>query len=42
MSPHICLTSDGFRIICVCSTGRDHTEDEMDSPDWEPEDTDDE
>lgn len=27
---HYCSTSDGMRIGCVCSTGRDHTEDEMD------------
>lgn len=42
MNPHYCLTSDGFRIVCLCSTGRNHVEDEMDRGlDWEPEDGDD-
>lgn len=27
---HKCFTEDGMAITCVCSTGRDHTEDEMD------------
>lgn len=27
---HYCSTSDGMRIACLCSTGRDHDETEMD------------
>lgn len=43
MNMHYCLTSDGLRIGCVCSTGRDHTEDDMDQgPGWESEDDEDE
>ena len=32
LSPHICVTSDGMRITCLCSTGEDHDESQMDSP----------
>lgn len=30
MTMHYCLTDDGMRITCICTTGRDHDEDEMD------------
>lgn len=32
LSPHVCLTSDGARITCLCTTGEDHDESQMDSP----------
>lgn len=42
MRPHHCLTDDTppLRIVCLCSTGRDHTEEEFDSPAYLPEDDD--
>lgn len=37
MNSHTCKTSDGARITCLCSTGRDHTEEEFDQgPDDDP------
>lgn len=30
LKPHHCLTEDGFRIVCICTTGIDHNEYEMD------------
>lgn len=42
MNTHTCHTSDGIDIVCLCSTGRDHTEDEFERPDLTPtEETDD-
>lgn len=35
MSPltsHYCDTSDGVRVVCLCSTGRDHDEAHFDDP----------
>lgn len=35
MSPipsHYCDTSDGVRVVCLCSTGRDHDEQHFDDP----------
>ncbi len=47
MRAHYCLTENDeptqgpLAIVCLCSTGRDHTEDEFDSPAYLPEDDDD-
>lgn len=30
MAAHTCKTSDGAEITCLCSTGRDHDDTEMD------------
>jgi len=30
MKMHFCFTDDGVGVPCVCTTGLDHTEDEMD------------
>lgn len=45
MRPHYCLTDNRPEqypqlIVCLCSTGRDHTEEEFDSPAYIPEDDD--
>jgi hypothetical protein len=36
LAPHVCVTSDGMRIDCLCSTGEDHDESHMDSPPADP------
>lgn len=32
VTPHICKTSDGASITCLCIRGKDHDEDEFDVP----------
>lgn len=32
MNTHYCTTEDGMRIFCLCSTGRDHAEEEFGTP----------
>jgi hypothetical protein len=32
VSLHICITSDGMEILCLCVRGQDHTEAEFDIP----------
>lgn len=29
---HYCIDPDGFRVVCLCRRGVDHTEDEFDVP----------
>ena len=33
LRPHICHTSDGAQILCLCTTGKDHDEFDFDRPD---------